>query len=197
MAHALELLLGERLGDLRVLEHLLELLQALDRLLDGLKVRQHAAEPPRVDVEGSAALGLLADGVLGLLLRADEEHLPTLRGEVADEVVGVAEELDGLLEVNDVDAVPGTENVGLHLGVPSARLMAEVHPGFEQVLHRDIGHTSYLIIASLHSDSRTTGPYQKAPGARNCLTGSSNRGTPGSTWCPGPCRRGSPSPRPY
>src|SRR5581483_3839978 len=87
------LLLREGLDDLGVLEHLVELLQAVDRLLDGLEIGEHAAEPPRVHVERAAALGLFADRVLRLLLRADEEHLSALRGQVADEVVGVAEHL--------------------------------------------------------------------------------------------------------
>src|SRR5581483_8006806 len=102
-----------------------ELLQAVDRLLDRLEVREHAAEPPRVHVERAAAFGLLADGVLRLFLRPDEERLPALRDEIAHEVVRVAEELHGLLEVDDVDAVARAEDVRLHLRVPAARLVPE------------------------------------------------------------------------
>src|SRR5438876_5904260 len=169
VAHAPDLLLGERLDHLRVLEHLLELLQAVDRLLDGVEVRQHAAEPARVDVERPAALGLLADGVLRLLLGADEQHLPALRGEIAHEVVGVAEELHGLLQVDDVDAVAGAEDVRLHLRVPPASLVAEVDPRLEQVFHGDISHAGSLIHPSFPRTWRRPGPYQKGRSARNWL----------------------------
>src|SRR5579875_3758306 len=139
-AEALRLLLRDRLRDLRVLEHLVEFLQALDRLLDRLEVGEGAAEPARVHVERPAALGLLADHVLRLLLGADEEHLPALGRQVANEVVGFPEHLHRLLEVDDVDAVARAEDVRLHLRVPAAGLVPEVHAGLEQVLHGDVGH---------------------------------------------------------
>ena len=46
---------------------------------------------------------------------------------------------DGLAEVEDVDAVALAEDVRLHLGIPALRLVAEVHAGFQQILHRDRG----------------------------------------------------------
>jgi hypothetical protein len=49
---------------------------------------------------------------------------------------------DRLLEVDDVDAVAGSENVGFHLGVPLVGLMTEVDPRLKQRLHGNIGHTS-------------------------------------------------------
>src|SRR5262249_50052125 len=162
--------------------------EAVDRLLDRLEVRQHAAEPARVHVERAAALGLLADRVLRLFLRADEEDLSALRGQIADEVVGVAEELHGLLEIDDVDAVPRAEDVRLHLGVPPARLVAEVDARLEQVLHRDVGPTVCLIHPPAPRNWSNRGPYQKPPRGRNAgstgFTGSSSRGTPGSTSSP-------------
>src|SRR5262249_8652702 len=140
---------------------------AVDRLLDRLEIGEHAAEPAGVHVEGTAALRFLANGVLRLLLRADEEHLAALRGEIADEVVRVAEQLHGLLQIDDVDAVAGTEDVGLHLGVPAARLMAEVDPRLEQIFHGDISHTGSLIDPPFPRERSKRGPYQKAPRVRN------------------------------
>jgi len=48
--------------------------------LDGLEVGEHAAEPALVHVGHAAALGLVPDRVLRLLLRADEEHGAALAG---------------------------------------------------------------------------------------------------------------------
>jgi hypothetical protein len=56
----------------RVFEHLLALLEPIDALLDGLKVGQRAAEPPVVHIEHAAPLGLFANRILRLFLRADE-----------------------------------------------------------------------------------------------------------------------------
>ena len=44
--------------------------------------------------------------------------------------------LNGLLQVNDVDAVALGEDVLCHLGVPAAGLMTEMHAGFEKLFHR-------------------------------------------------------------
>jgi hypothetical protein len=124
-----------------VLEDLLELLQPFDRGLDRLEVREHAAEPAVVHVEHPAALGLLADLVLRLLLRADEEDDAARRGELPHLGVDLAEHPHGLLEIDDVDPVAGAEDVALHLRVPSAGLVAEVHSRLQQLLHRRLGHT--------------------------------------------------------
>jgi hypothetical protein len=50
--------------------------QALDPLRDRAPVRQQAAQPALVDVRHADANRLGRDGVLRLLLRADEEHRP-------------------------------------------------------------------------------------------------------------------------
>ena len=54
--------------------HAAVLLHLRDALADGLEVREHAAQPALVDVRHADLLGVGLDRVLGLLLRADEEH---------------------------------------------------------------------------------------------------------------------------
>ena len=56
-------------------------------------------------------------------------------GDAAHEVVGFLELLDGLLQVDDIDAVALRVNVGSHLGVPAAGLMTEVDACLEQGFH--------------------------------------------------------------
>jgi hypothetical protein len=41
------------------------------------------------------------------------------------------------LEIDDVNPVALTEDVFLHLGIPAAGLVAEVHSGLQQLLHGD------------------------------------------------------------
>src|SRR4029077_2498623 len=109
--------------------HLAQLLQALDALLDGAEVGQHAAHPAAVDEVHTAARGLRLDGLLCLLLRADEEHGTAAGGDVAGEVPRIVEQTDGLLQVDDVNAVAGGEDISLHLWVPAAGLMSKVDTG--------------------------------------------------------------------
>ena len=114
--------------------------EALDRLLHGDPVGEQTAEPAAVDVGHAGAVGFLGDGILRLALGADEEDELAGGGEVGDELGRLFEHLEGLLEVDDVNAVALAEDVLLHLGVPALGLMPEVNASFEQFFHRDVCH---------------------------------------------------------
>ena len=51
------------------------------------------------------------------------------------------QERHGLLEVDDVDVVADAEEIRLHLRVPAAGVMAEMHAGFEKLAHGEIGQS--------------------------------------------------------
>ena len=57
-----------------------------------------------------------------------------------DEVVGVVDVRQRLLQVDDVDAVALGEDEALHLGVPAAGLVSEVDTALEQLAHGHDGH---------------------------------------------------------
>ena len=78
------LLLGQN-SHAAVLDHGLELLHAVDAGADGDEVGQHTAEPTLVDVRHVGALSSVLDGLLSLLLGADEQHVATL-GDVLTKV---------------------------------------------------------------------------------------------------------------
>ncbi|GIX45275.1 MAG: hypothetical protein KatS3mg130_1683 [Candidatus Sumerlaea sp.] len=59
---------------------------------------------------------------------------------VAHEPAGIAQHFEGFLQVNNVDAVALGVNVGLHLRVPAATLVSEVHPSFQKLFHGYINH---------------------------------------------------------
>jgi hypothetical protein len=48
--------------------------------------------------------------------------------------------MEGLVEVDDVDAGAFTEDEPLHLWIPSPGLMPEMDARLQQLLHRDDGH---------------------------------------------------------
>src|SRR4029079_7581465 len=90
----------------------------------------------------------LHDG-LELLLGADKEHALALEHDAPEQVLGLRDLAESLLEINDVDARALGENEAPHLRVPPASLVAEVDAGLEQVLESglwpaDIGFRSVL-----------------------------------------------------
>src|SRR6267143_5540293 len=137
--------------ELTFLLHLAQLLEALDPLFDRAEVGQHPAHPAAVDEVHAAARGLGLDRLLGLLLGANEEHRPATCGDVAREVPRVVKEPDGLLQVDDVDAVARGEDVGLHLRVPAAGLMPEMDTCLQQLLQ---GHLSHVRLPPCSTSAR-------------------------------------------
>src|SRR5262249_40348901 len=124
----------------------LKVAQILDPLLDGLKIGEHPTQPARVDIELAAALGCLSDGLLRLLLRANQEHALAVGHRVSHELVGFVEALHGLLQIKDVDAVAGGEDEGAHLGVPATCLVPKMDACLQKLLHRsDIGHSKQVL----------------------------------------------------
>src|SRR2546425_214428 len=124
---------------------LLQLLQPLDLLLDGLEVGERAAQPALRDVERAAALRLRLDDVLELLLRANEEHVLTLQDDSAEQLLRGLDLPERLLEVDDVNPRPLGENEPAHLGIPAARLVAEMDTRFQQKLQRRLPHALPLV----------------------------------------------------
>jgi hypothetical protein len=131
-------LLGQPGGVAR--ELLLEALEALDRLGDGLPVGQHAAEPAVVDEVLAALARGLGDRLLRLALGADEQHLAARADGRRDEVERAREQRHGLRQVDDVHAVARAEDVRLHPRVPAVGLVAEVRAGLDQLVHGDGGN---------------------------------------------------------
>ncbi len=118
------------IGDL-----LVEFLQALDRLRDGLEVGEHPAEPAVVHEVLAAAPRSLGDRLLCLALGAHEEDASAARGHVAHGLKRTVQIRHRLLEVDDVDAVAGAEDVTRHLRVPTPGVMAEMYAGFQKLAH--------------------------------------------------------------
>ena len=117
-----------------------QLVQAGDALGDGAPVGEQAAQPAMVHVRHADALRFVGDGVLALLLRADEQDRAFPLGDVPRERGRLLGQLERLLEIDDVDAAPLREDEAAHLWVPAARLVAEVNSGLQQLSHGDDGH---------------------------------------------------------
>ena len=108
--------------------------------MNGLEVREHATEPTLIDIRHTYAGRLLCDWLLSLLLGTDEHHRTAMSNGFLDELVGTIDVRQRLLKIDDVDAVALVEDESLHLRVPTAGLMPEVHAAFQQLLHCYDGH---------------------------------------------------------
>ncbi len=111
--------------------------KTLDRLLDGLVVGQHAAEPAVVNKRHAGARCFFADDFTGLALGADEQDGALVRSQLAYKLERVLVHRERLLKVDDVDFVAGTEDERGHFGVPEAGLMPEMDTGFQHLTHGD------------------------------------------------------------
>ena len=122
-----------------VFTHRFDVLHFVDRLLDGLVVRQKAAEPAVVDVVLPAAFRLFLDRFLRLAFCADEKDLlvGTLGQRFRNVIESVAEKLLRFLKVNNINAVAFAKDVFLHLRVPTADLVTKVNSCFEEFFHRN------------------------------------------------------------
>ena len=97
-----------------------------------------------VHVRHANALCLLGDSFLSLLLGANKEDGSTVSNGFLHEIEGNIDVGNGLLEVDDVDAVTFGEDETLHLRVPTTGLVPEVHARFQKLAHGDDCHCIVL-----------------------------------------------------
>jgi hypothetical protein len=90
-----------------------------------------------VHKERSAALRFLGDSLLRLPLGSHKQNRFALRGKIANKPASLAEHLEGLLQINNVNPVAFSENIFLHLRIPATRLVAEVNSSLQQLFHRN------------------------------------------------------------
>ena len=134
------LLLSEKLGfhllrvaaDLARLNQLLQLYEPLQAFADGSEVGQGAAEPSFRHVGHANVGAVLLDASLRLALGSHEDDVLAFRGDLLDQLAGEEKTLNGLLDVDDVDLVPGGEDVRSHLRIPVTSTLAEVDAGFDE-----------------------------------------------------------------
>ena len=111
---------------------------------DGAKVGQHATEPTLVDIRHSTAVSCLANGILCLLLRSDEQDVSAIGCKIAKEVVGGLDPVERLVEVDDVNTIAFAKDESTHLRVPTTGLVAEMRTCLNHLTHADESHESLL-----------------------------------------------------
>ena len=121
-----------------------EAVHLLDSLADGLEVGEHTARPTLGDEGHVNALGHLGDDLFGLLLGGDEEDLLAALGHLLQGSGGLVGFDDGLLEVDDVDAVVLLEDIRSHFGIPFTFEVTEVATCIKQFFEFEFVHVCLL-----------------------------------------------------
>ena len=121
-----QFLLGETLSGVVVVDFL-KLFHSPQPLGHGLEVGQKTTQPALVDVGLAHAGCLLRHRLLSLLLRSHEENGSAVRNGLFDEVVGLIDEGQGLLKVDDVNAAALGQDKALDFRVPAAGLVSKVN----------------------------------------------------------------------
>ena len=141
-----EFLLGEA-ALARIFEvKLFEFFHAGEALADRLEVGEQTAEPTLVDEGLSDTSCLVADGLLGLLLGANEKDRATVGNGVTHEFVRLVDVGKRLLKVDDVNARTFGKNESLYLRVPPTSLVSKVNAAVEQLANGYNGHGHVLIL---------------------------------------------------
>ena len=86
----------------------------------------------------ASAISLMASRACFLV--PTNSTVPPRCGEVGGELLRLLEQRLGLQQVDDVDAAALAVDEAAHLGVPAARLVAEVHAGLQQLPDADLSH---------------------------------------------------------
>ena len=118
----------------------LEVVQAPDAQRDRLEVRQQAAEPAVVDVRLPAASAISLMASRACFLVPTNSTVPPRWATSPANSLRLLEQGLGLQQVDDVDAAALAMDEAAHLGVPAARLVAEVHAGLQQLPDSYLSH---------------------------------------------------------
>ena len=79
---------------------------------------------------------IISSGLLG----ANEQHAATAGDGITHGAQSAVHHRHGLLQIQDMHLVAHAEDVGRHAGIPAARMVAKMHPSFEQGTQRNDGH---------------------------------------------------------
>ncbi len=116
--------------------------------MERLMVAKLVSVPPSqrsVTIILTAFLGGFLDRLLGLFFGADEQGLAALAHGFSQENTGRIQLAKGFAQIDDVNAVAGVEDEGLHLRVPPFGLMSKMNPGIQQFLYSNTNHNFPLV----------------------------------------------------
>ncbi len=113
-----------------------KVLQATNRLTNGLVVGQHTTQPALIYKWHTNAGCLLVHNFRGCSFGTHKQDFIAFTCECLNLAQRIVEGRQGLLEVDDVNFVSSAKQVRRHLGVPESGLMAKMHASSQHISHR-------------------------------------------------------------
>ena len=120
--------------------HCFKLFHALNARANSNEVGQHTAKPASVYVRHTATVCCISNRLLSLLFGAYEQNRATLFSATRYCGVSSVQTVEGFLQIDDVDVATITEDIGLHLRIPTTGLMTEVGACIKQGLDSNFCH---------------------------------------------------------
>ena len=120
-------------------------LEPFDALLDLGKIREHAANPTSGNYRHGKRRGGIENRLARLMFPCDEQYRFPFLAEFFEKCLRVFEELRGLLQVKDLNAVLRAEDVGRGRGVPARARVCEMSSYVEK-LRDDLVCSFFLLV---------------------------------------------------
>ena len=106
-------------------------LELADAFSNRLEIGEHPAQPALRDEIHAASPGFFFHDLDGLtFVGAHEEDRFSRRDGIPYEMTGVKKQINGLMQINNMNAVFFPKNIGLHFGVPAIDLMSKMDACF-------------------------------------------------------------------
>ena len=109
-----------------------------------------------VYIRHTATHGLFAHGVTRRTLGTHKQYLAVIRCQRFDKIARGPIHWDRLLQINNMDIISCTENIGCHFGIPVPGLVSEMDTRFQHLVHTDLSHDLLLYGLGLHTPQTTT-----------------------------------------
>src|SRR5690606_17063748 len=123
-------------------------------------------QPALRHVEAAATLRLLLDDRPELPLGAHEQDAVSLERDVPRRLLRLLQQLERLLQIDDVDAVPLREDVLPHLRVPAAGLVSEMDTRLEELSELGFDHSMACLSLRVFRLHRLPAPATRFPGTQ-------------------------------
>ncbi len=153
--------------DSSISNHRFNFFQPINAGFNRCKVGQHSTQPAVIDKILVRSQRLFLDRILGLFFGTDKQDLITAGNSVLNKLIGGFEIAYSFLQVNNVDAVTGPKDVGLHFRVPALGLMTKMNAGFKHLFHGDLCHFCFSLSSLGIQEIGLVPPFRSTPTGLN------------------------------
>ena len=137
---------------------------------DRREIGQHPAKPTLVHIVHTNPHRVHLNGLAGLALRTDQEHILAFRRQLGEELPGCHKTPERLLRVDNVNGITPGKDVGFHLRIPPADAVPEMNSGINQIANYTLCQYTPPLCSAFHSWRSGLTFVRKNPRTRNGST---------------------------